>query len=208
MQKALASRSDHAAAIELFLKQHAMLHAGDISWSAEATFDDQLWQGLDEATARRIPSGAEHSIAWCLWHIARIEDLCINLLAAGRSQVFVEEGWQSRLHIPFTDTGNAQPASDTSLLSQVIDLSALRTYRNAVGARTREIVQILPEEALRARVQPERLQRIWRDGAVLPEGREVVEYWGGRTVAGLLLMPATRHPFIHLNEARRLKALA
>jgi hypothetical protein len=33
----------------------------------------------------------------------------------------------------------------------------------------------------------------------------VLEYWGGLTYAGLLLMPPTRHNFIHLNEALRVK---
>jgi len=33
----------------------------------------------------------------------------------------------------------------------------------------------------------------------------VIDYWSGLTLAGLLLMPPTRHNFIHLNEALRLK---
>jgi hypothetical protein len=33
----------------------------------------------------------------------------------------------------------------------------------------------------------------------------IVDYWGSRTIAGLLLMPPTRHNFTHLNEARMLK---
>jgi hypothetical protein len=32
-----------------------------------------------------------------------------------------------------------------------------------------------------------------------------VDYWSRRTVAGLLLMPPTRHCFLHLNEALRIK---
>jgi hypothetical protein len=34
---------------------------------------------------------------------------------------------------------------------------------------------------------------------------DILDYWGKRTKAGLLLMPATRHNFLHLNEAQRLK---
>ena len=41
--------------------------------------------------------------------------------------------------------------------------------------------------------------------AVLPTGNAVIDYWSGLTLAGLLLMPPTRHNFIHLNEALRLK---
>jgi hypothetical protein len=33
----------------------------------------------------------------------------------------------------------------------------------------------------------------------------LLDYWGRRTIAGLLLMPATRHNIVHLNEAARIK---
>jgi hypothetical protein len=33
----------------------------------------------------------------------------------------------------------------------------------------------------------------------------VAEYWGGLTLAGLLLMPPTRHNLIHLNECVKIK---
>lgn len=35
----------------------------------------------------------------------------------------------------------------------------------------------------------------------LLQARFVTDYWSRRTIAGLLLMPATRHNFVHLNEA-------
>lgn len=205
LQGALVSPGEHTLALNLFLHQHALLHAREVSGISETTFNDQLGDGLDEATFRIIPPGEEHSIAWCLWHIARIEDICMNLLVAGQPQIFSEGGWQARLNLPFSDTGNAQPANDTARLSATINLSALRAYRKTVGKRTRDIVQSLSPAALREKVQSSRLERIWTDTAVLPEGHEVVEYWGSRTIAGLLLMPATRHPLVHLNEAMRIK---
>lgn len=205
LQMALAGPTEHTLALELFLHQHALLHTQKVSGISEPTFADQLWLGLDEASARLIPPGEEHSIAWCLWHIARIEDLTMNLLVADRPQLFVEAGWQVRLNIPYSDTGNAQPIENTVKLSSQIDLLALRVYRTAVGTRTRQIVQGLSAADLRQKVPPSRIRYIWRDAAVLPAGRPVVEYWSGRTMAGLLLMPATRHPLVHLNEAMRIK---
>lgn len=38
-----------------------------------------------------------------------------------------------------------------------------------------------------------------------PEADEIIAYWGGRTLAGLLLMPPTRHNFLHLSEALRIR---
>jgi hypothetical protein len=43
------------------------------------------------------------------------------------------------------------------------------------------------------------------EGAVVEAAQGLIDYWGRRNIAGLLLMPATRHNFIHLNEALRIK---
>jgi hypothetical protein len=43
------------------------------------------------------------------------------------------------------------------------------------------------------------------EGAVVPAAHGIADYWASRNIAGLLLMPATRHNLIHLNEALRLK---
>ena len=90
-------------------------------------------------------------------------------------------------------------------LSRTIEFEALRAYRLAVGCRTREIVAQLRPEALKQKVDPARLRRVMDGGAVVEAARGIVDYWGRRTIAGLLLMPPTRHNFLHLNEALRLK---
>ena len=90
-------------------------------------------------------------------------------------------------------------------LSATIDIEALRAYRMAVGRRTREMVQQLEAEALKQKVDPMRLQQETDEGAVVKAARGIVDYWGRRNIAGLLLMPATRHNLVHLNEALRLK---
>ena len=48
----------------------------------------------------------------------------------------------------------------------------------------------------------------WDEGAVVEGARGLLDYWGGLTIAGLLLMPPTRHNFVHLNEAWMLKGKA
>jgi len=63
----------------------------------------------------------------------------------------------------------------------------------------------LPASQLAEKVDPERLNQILKEGAVVEEAHEVLEYWGGLTYAGLLLMPPTRHNLIHLNEGLRIK---
>ena len=56
-------------------------------------------------------------------------------------------------------------------------------------------------------MEPHRIQNVLDEGAVIPEAMEVICYWGSRTIAGLLLMPATRHNVLHLNEALRIRKM-
>ena len=156
--------------------------------------------------AKRIPAEGGHSIAWELWHIARIEDVAMNILVAGEEQVFIRYGWQSRLVISFQDTGNAMTPHDVAKLSAEIDFPSLRAYRMAVGRQTQVIVQGLTGPELRERVAANRLESVLDVGAVVPQAQEVIDYWSKRTIAGLLLMPATRHNLVHLNEVARLKS--
>jgi hypothetical protein len=167
--------------------------------------EDEVWQGLTEPAARRIPPKCEHSIVWCLWHLTRCEDITMNMLAAGTPQLLLKEGWFEQMRVPDRDTGNAMNLEEITAFSNRIDLPALRAYRLAVGRRTREIVKSLEPAQVKCKVDPVRLQRVRDEGAVLESEQWLLDYWGGLTVAGLLLMPPTRHSIVHLNEALHLK---
>jgi hypothetical protein len=193
------------AAIDTFMEQHAMVHAAGMAQQGLRSFQDEVLDGMTGEQIRRIPQNEEHSIAWLLWHMARIEDVTMNLLVAGQSQLFNREGWRQRLGVVTQDTGNATDNETILQLSQTVDVEALRVYRQAVGRRTREIVRVLRPEQLKQKVDPDRLQQVLTEGAVVPEAQGLIDYWGRRTIAGLLLMPPTRHNFVHLNEAQRLK---
>jgi len=197
LQRALARPTDHRKVLELFLSQHAMVHSAKVFRSGLWSFEDEIWQGLDEADLRRVPRDSAHSIAWIIWHIAPIEDVTMNLLVAGTPQIFQRDNWRTRLKISHRDTGNAMDAQDAARLSATIDLDALRAYRLTVGWRTRQIVKRLKPEELQQKVEPARLQRVIAEGAVLEAASGVIDYWGKRSIAGLLLMPPTRHNFLH-----------
>jgi hypothetical protein len=70
---------------------------------------------------------------------------------------------------------------------------------------TREIVQKVTGRELRQRVEGERIERVKAEGALVPAAYGVAEYWGRHTKGNLLLVPATRHSFTHLNEAGRVR---
>lgn len=204
LRQALEGDMDESLVIERFLALHGILHSVEVAPEAPWSYEDQLLGDLEEGQFRAIPEGEEHSIIWILWHLSRIEDVTMNLLVAGKDQVFESGGWLEKINAPFKHTCNGTGIEMTRALSVAVDVSALRAYRHAVGRITREIVKKLTKTEFSRKVDPENLQRVIDEGAVIEAGYGVVEYWGSRDVAGLLLMPPTRHTIVHLNEARRL----
>jgi len=205
LRRLLASSGQHDQAITLFLKHHAMLHAATVAQTESWSYEDIILNDMTVEQMRRVPQNCDHSVAWLLWHIARCEDITMNLLVAGSPQILLRDNWLERMQITVRDTGNAMDQVAIANFSAAIDVAALRAYRVAVGRRTQEIARQLGPEDLPQKVAPARLQQVWTEGAVVEAARDIADYWSKRTIAGLLLMPATRHNIVHLNEALKLK---
>ena len=204
LRRALDSKQLQAA-IGQFLIQHAMVHSRRVSNMDVWSFEDELWQGLTEKHFRAIPPRGGHSIAWILFHLARIEDITMNMLVEGSPQLYTKDDWGTKLKSTIHHSANQMNDASIVDLSASLDLKELREYRLSVGRRTRAIVKKLKMEELTSGVDPVRIEKVREEGAVIPEAIGIVNYWGSRTIAGLLLMPPTRHNFTHLNEAMRLK---
>jgi hypothetical protein len=204
-RQCLFAKDRYEEAIRLFLLQHAMLHSAAMSESGIWSFEDEVLAGLPDDQLRHQPAQGMNSIAWLLWHIARIEDVTMNLLVANRSQVLNEDHWLDRLHITRGDVGTSMSDAEVSSISEKVDIPSLRSYRMAVGRRTREIVRALPVQEWQKRVDPTSIQRLLAQDA-LPEGAyELAHVWSHWKKSGMLTMPATRHSFTHLNQAREVK---
>lgn len=200
--------SEHARAVELFLHQHAWLYASKMSNAGFHTFEDAVMEKLEDRTFRAYPVQAadtKNSIAWHLWHLARIEDMTMNILVAGGQQVLHTGNWPRQLNIRFLHSGNAMGEGDVAELSSRIDREALLEYRVAVGRQTRRMISSLEPGAFKEKVRAERIQRLFEEGAVLQEASGIADYWSNKTVGGLVLMPATRHHLLHLNKCARIR---
>jgi len=205
LRQLMMQSNRHQEAMRLFFIQHAQLHSRKMAQTESWSYEDEILDDMTEQRVRRIPHNCENSVAWCIWHIARIEDITMNLLVAGGPQVIHQGEWLVRMKITARDSGNDMSTKELGQLSQSIDLKALRSYRLAVGRQTRQIAASLQAQDLQRKVDPQRLQTVWDQGAVDIKASAIVDYWSKRSIAGLLLMPATRHMLVHLNEANRLK---
>jgi hypothetical protein len=123
LRQLLEQRQPPAEAIDLFFTQHAELHSTKLGGNADWSFEDLIFDYLDEDGFRHIPPKQDHSIAWLVWHIARIEDVTMSMLVAGKPQLFIRDEWLGRLGIEWTHTGNAMTSDEIAKLSQMIDMA-------------------------------------------------------------------------------------
>ncbi|WP_326289730.1 DinB family protein [Bacillus glycinifermentans] len=199
---------EHLQAVQLFLSQHSLLHSSSAGKKAQATLADEVLKSLDERTFGMYPVSnpdTKNSIAWHLWHIARIEDMTMNILIANERQVLFADNWLKKMNIEFAHSGNDMSEKDIALISSKIDFYSLLAYRTAVGKRTRDIVSSLRPGQFKEKVEPKRIKRLFEEHAVSQNSQWLADYWSKKTIAGLILMPATRHNFLHLNKCIRIK---
>lgn len=64
--------------------------------------------GLTTWQLNHVPEGHVHSIAWCMWHGARIEDLFFQQLFQGKPQEWDTGGWAARTGLPEKGFGTGQ----------------------------------------------------------------------------------------------------
>ncbi len=200
----LEKEQDWKKAKPLLLRHHAFVHSAKLDAGNSVSFQDEVLEKLTGAQMRFQLQGHANTAAWMLWHIARIEDATMNVLLANSPQVFQRGKWQRKINSPTASVANEMSASEIAEWSAVVNLKTLLDYRLAVGKRTREIVEQIDFADLKDKPAPERLERLLEDGSVREQARWLLKYWGGHPKTNLLLMPATRHPFVHLNEISRM----
>lgn len=115
-----------------------------------------------------MPTSNDETIAWVLWHIARIEDLTMGILVAGGDQLFNEE-WKQKMNTPITDTGNALYDEEIIDLSEKLNIEKLLHYRNEVAKRTRKIVGNLTSDDMIRKVSSDGLEKILIEGGVIEQ---------------------------------------
>ncbi|WP_242878616.1 hypothetical protein [Clostridium beijerinckii] len=107
MLRSIISKSDKLQeTMDLCLKLHAMVHSSKMSNINTVTFEDELWEDLDETTIRTAVNEKGRTIAYGLWHSARIEDITMNILVEDGEQVISSENWIEKMNPIIKDTGN------------------------------------------------------------------------------------------------------
>ncbi len=191
--------------LAFFLSQHAAVHASDVSgqiFAAQRVFsepsDDQM---------RIRPCKGLNSLVWLLWHMARTEDVAVNLVVAGRDQI-LDDLWMRRMNVPWPIIGTGMTDDEVTEMTAGADVAAVRAYRSAVGIRTREVVRELHFDAWDEIVGDEDIKRAAVRGA-FRDWVEGTKYpWLGWSRAAQLASSALRHNAAHIGEAVTIRGLA
>ena len=202
LRRLLKAKKTFEPAMELALDLHAVTHTGVVSGSSSPTFCDHVLEGLADEDYSVMPTEKDETIAWHLWHIARIEDLVSNLLIARQSQIF-DDDWMDRMNVTVKDTGNVMSDSEIISFSRHVKKQDLINYRNAVGCQTCAVIKSLTPSDLKRKPESEYLDRLVSEGGLLDRKGSVwlKDFWGSYTVTGLLLLPLTRHHMMHLPDS-------
>jgi uncharacterized damage-inducible protein DinB len=139
--------------------------------------------GEDELTARLGPEA--NTIAWLVWHLARVEDAQVAD-AAGTEQVWTAQGFAERFDLPFAAdaTGYGQSPDEVARVRVGADL--LRAYADAARAATDAYLAGLSEQDL---------------------GRVVDEDWDPPVTLGVRLVSVLGDVLEHAGQAAFVKGV-
>ena len=176
-----------------FLTEHAR----------EFALERRLWE-LPEPLLRRCLDG-HNSLVWLFWHIARCEDVAVNLVLRDGPQILEQDGWAERLDVDARDIGTGMADEEAGDLSARVGLVHLRAYREAVGRATRDWVKTADFAALAAPVDLAG-RRARERGAIRAE-LALPDLWDQQQGEFFLSWLAGGHHYVHLGEAQHVAQL-
>lgn len=146
------------------------------------------------------------TIAYSIWHIARIEDIVAHTLIANDEQVFFSGNWQKKIGSPIITTGNELVKDEIKEFSQRLDIEKLYSYAEEVKKATELLLTELPFDKLKEKISATAKQNLIDSKCVSDDEKAVwlIDYWCGKNIKGLIQMPFSRHLIMHTEAALRI----
>ena len=195
-------------ALQMLLLDHARTHASGVGEpEGGLAMAEFIFNGLEDGHMRRRPGEGLNSMAWLVWHMARTEDMAVNLFVAGRPQVLQEGEWPERLGVDRRDMAAGMTDDEVEEFSGQVDISALREYRDAVGRRSIEVISAMQPQDLDEMIDHSIVKRAFSDGTISENAGWLDGFTIGKTKAFMLGHTMTAHNFMHLGEAFCLRSM-
>jgi hypothetical protein len=189
---------------DLLIEEHSAVHSAAVGGN-KASMAERTFGGLTDDQMRVRPREDLNSLAWLMWHISRAEDVMVNIVISGRSQV-LDDGWLPRLQIARRDFGIGMTKPEVSDLSAKIELAALRDYRDAVGRRTQEIVRAYGDKDWEGNLEAASIERAGALGCFGNRTEALVKGFTGRPRRAVLSTIIVMHPALHMGEGGTVRA--
>ena len=147
------------------------------------------------------------TIAYSLWHVFRIEDICAHTLIKGDEQVFFDKGYQERIGSPIITTGNELFKEEIAKFSKQLNLDELYSYMSDVKKSSEKILKRISFEDMKSKVSEDRRKDLENLGVVSEDESAVwlIDYWCKKDVRGLIQMPFSRHWIMHIEACERIR---
>jgi uncharacterized damage-inducible protein DinB len=105
-------------------------------------------EGLDEDRLAHRPDAEANSIAWLVWHLARVQDDHVADVAE-REQVWTAQGFADRFGLPFEAAATGYGFSPEQVAQlRIGSTELLLEYAAAVHAQTAQFLQRLSDDDL------------------------------------------------------------
>lgn len=146
------------------------------------------------------------TIAYSIWHMARIEDITAHTLICGDEQVLFRYDYLKATCSPIITTGNELVRDEIIAFSQSLNISELLRYAADVKANTDELLSRLSFEDSKRRFTIDDKERVIASKGVSEDENAVwlIDYWCGKDIAGIIKMPFTRHLIMHIEAMMRI----
>ncbi len=150
------------------------------------------------------PANGSNSIAWLVWHLARIEDVVVNSVARGVPQVLVADEWGPRLGVGETQIGTGLNDDEVDDFSRRVDASSLLEYWDAVQKHTQSwLSDVSPDELDIVPNLRERLEAV--PEVVSQQAGWVLQIWANQPVSFFLRWVTIGHGYLHLGEMQAVR---
>lgn len=101
-------------------------------------------EGVDEQDLTRRPEGTGNSMAWLIWHLARVEDAQLAS-AAGLQQVWTGQGFAARFGLPLPERDTGYGHSTDQVDAVAAGPGLLKDYYDAVHRQTAGFIRGLDD---------------------------------------------------------------
>jgi hypothetical protein len=109
-------------------------------------------EGLTDEQLHFVPEGQSHSIAWCMWHGARIEDLFFQQMFQGKPAEWDAGGWAAKTGLPEKGFGTGQTNEEAHAV-RITDLAAFQDYQAKVAELSNAFVSGLDDTGLNREIK-------------------------------------------------------